>query len=410
MAEDKSILWIGAIILAVILWKYATPFIIFGPSSQGFLQMTGPPSHGTWDEPESVRNARAYGNPVFQVGSSVFRFEVAADTNCGYYYCGGCGSNPASCYCNRWSCCESVHVYKDDVLVDTITQGYDGGGYPGYVNPNTNYTSATYYSGNASIMINTMTSSAYYAASCNSVSNELVLGFPADSFDIEIPQPKVRYDLNEPINLEIKVLNNIGNTTGNLILDYEVPTIIGTMTKHTTQEVTLNPGMNTFTVSIPSDKATEVMSVTPKVELNYLTTNMQYVNYNGKDVRSSPSISLGTMIGNMTQIMIVPEGKEGYYRFENNTCKPVVILPSLKGDNDYLESSDCSSHITVTPQNNTSTNQTQYLNQTVYQNVTTEKTVYVQESPSIWDRWGLASFVAIILGVVIVWLVVRGKR
>lgn len=98
------------------------------------------------------------------------------------------------------------------------------------------------------------------------------------------------------------------------------------------------------------------------------------------------------------------------YRLSNNQCIPMSIPSTTRLTNDYDTLALCQAQI-QNGNNQTQNNQTIvyiYKNQTVNQTVYVNKEVKV--NPTLFQKYGTSIFIALILGAVIIYLIYRRKR
>jgi len=305
MKKELNWMWlIGVILIGILLWQYNAGFLIFTPGPQTFYQYTGRPSmNGYWVSGYPERGVY-FTETRFNLGDSEFKFV----SNIGEW--GSCGTNPDQTIIG--TCCESIYVYKDNILIDTIKQGYVGN----LVNQNINSTQIHYNSSdkcegvcsdsNFFVSIQPKTQSYFSNSACSSIANAYILHFPENSFEVNLANLDREYHVGDNVLLKINITNNLAETNAKLKLKYEVNTLIGTYSTLSNQEVNLSYGDNIFEVIIPSNKITDELVIYPEIKIFYPTSNIYGVTSDGQNnIQSNPYLTLGSVIGNSSIISIL---------------------------------------------------------------------------------------------------------
>ncbi len=214
-------------------------------------------------------------------------------------------------------CFETIKVYKNNNLIDTFTS-----------EKSNNYKkSVTYFDdgeicdglclgSKSGVSISSNDANYFYNNNCYAFQNAYDYFVSNDSFLIDVTTPEAYYIQGKDINLEVSITNNLYSiSSANLIMNYKVPTIIGESTKTIEKNVTLNLGLNKFTYTIPTNKATEVLQVQPILEIYYPTNKLSGLNYNFPElnilknvpINSYSRLKLGEVQGEWKNIMIVPQ-------------------------------------------------------------------------------------------------------
>lgn len=253
------------------------------------------------------------------------------------FYCGTClsGSQVIEDYGGAYisttstdgtiyrGCYEKIKVYKNSQLIDTL-----------YSEPTMGESSGTYYDevSGSGVRVD-IQSNWFYASVCSAYQNAYILIFSEDAFTIDITSPKEEYLQGEPIELEVSVVNNLNIiTTGELLINYEVPTILGTKTLTVSQDVVVGIGENTFLYSIPTDEPLSLLRVKPKLVIDYPTTEISGVNYNfgtGEvvNINSEPSFIVGSVEEDWSEIQIT--SLAGYYEEQLDLTEEELALLNL---------------------------------------------------------------------------------
>jgi hypothetical protein len=315
---NKKILILSLVSLLIIAVVFAFYFGViqqtaFKPSNLAFQQFTGIEQCGSsYCKPESTRLITAYNSaPVLRVGNSNYTFITAAESTCGNYDCGGSS-------CTFYKCCETINIYKDNVLINKTAWGYDGS----RISENSHNKNVYLPLGdnNTQLILSMMDANYVSNSACSSITNGITIVFADNAFDIDIaPLANNVYHVGDNISVDVTIINNFGPAIGNLVLNAKVPTIIGTKEVPYEQPVIINFGINHYTFNFPADKITETLDLTPSIELFYDTTNINGLNYNNINAKQQTAILLGTVTANTTSLSIVDTLQE-----RNSTV--IVIL------------------------------------------------------------------------------------
>lgn len=254
----------------------------------------------------------------------------------GGYYCGVCwgGTQVIEDYGGAYisttnseglinrACYQKIKVYKNNQLIDTLysesTMGEDSGIYYNEVS-------------DSGVRVD-MQSSWFETSVCSAYQNAYELMFPSDALIIDVSSPKEEYLQGEPIEIEVNIVNNLNiNTNGELIINYEVPTIFGTKTKTVSQDIEINTGNNIFTYSIPTDEPLSVLRVKPKLIINYPTAEIDGVNYNFKgevvNIKSQSDFVIGSVEEEWSEIQVT--SLAGYYQEQLELTEEELALLNI---------------------------------------------------------------------------------
>ena len=268
------------------------------------------------------------------------------------------------------SCCTKLEVFKNDVLIETIYKGLTHD----RIGDNSDFSSYTCYSDGTcnegpnfkpdllSITITPLTlgwKNKYNV--CQSIKNEFQLTFPNNSFELIIPNIEESYDKGENISLEIKVINNIGLSKANLKVNVLIDSIIGEVSKiYSLNNITLEEGITSIPLGIPSNFETKNIRITPEIEILYKIEGISGILFDDFNIlEETEYLPIGSFIGNTSITAIVSENEKVYYRFENNNCVPVGLTESKVTDKDYTTLILCNKNIIIVPIINVTTNCTE---------------------------------------------------
>ena len=203
----------------------------------------------------------------------------------GGYYCGVCfgatqviedyggayvSTTNSEGIINR-ACYQKIKVYKDNSLIDTL-----------YSESTMGNNSGTYYDDVLKSGVRVDMQHSWFSNSvCSAYQNAYELYFADDSFIMNISSPKKECLQIENVELKTDVINNLNtDVEGELLINYEIPTILGTQIRTVSQGVKVLVGNNTFTSYLPIDKPLITLNVKPELKINYSTKNIDGVNYN----------------------------------------------------------------------------------------------------------------------------------
>lgn len=228
----------------------------------------------------------------------------------------------------RYGCNEKTNIYRNGNLIDTqystnpqIKFYYDDGTFSSTLQENKGMAVQA-------VMIG---QSWWYqtASTCYAYQNNYAIKFPTNSFIINVTSPKTSYIQGENILLNVEVINNIQEVFGKLEIDYEVPTIIGTKTSSTSQDINIPIGKSTFQYTIPTNVPVATLRVKPKLIVQFKTSNLNGLNYpfesgNLVDIHSKDRFDLGTVEEDWKEIQIIPQ--QIYYIYTGVPCRAGYTL------------------------------------------------------------------------------------
>lgn len=161
------------------------------------------------------------------------------------------------------------------------------------------------------------------------VVNFYKLELPKDAIDLEFFLLKDSYNVGDKIDFKLKAVNKLNmDLYGNIKIEYELPTILGTFKKTEEKTAILKQGENIFDFSILASRATEELIIKPSVDIEIPTAGFSGVNIIFEDIGQKPynykeSFLWGTEIENPKTIKIgmpaTPSCKEG--DIKNFACK-----------------------------------------------------------------------------------------
>jgi len=208
------------------------------------------------------------------------RIDYIDEYGCVVGYCseghtgGGKRTRPYGCYETDvrgmldYKCDYSVKVYKNNQLIDTID-------YPEGKSTVRNYGGIT-----AQFMTQKYQSTGL-TPSCISIANQYNINLPEDLIILNISTPKSEYMQGEDVKVDVHIENNLNyQLQGKIKTLFEVPTILGVKTEEKISEGEIKTGKSILTYSIPTDKRTENLKVTPSIEIYMPTEYFSGVNIN----------------------------------------------------------------------------------------------------------------------------------
>lgn len=223
-----------------------------------------------------------------------------------YTYCGN-GSQVIDLNNYHQGCWGNFKIYKDNVLIKTIPDQVPGQG--------DIFTSRTgiVYELEPNVKFTFHTSDFFAYGGCQRIQNQLDFNIPPNSFDFNISTPKIFYFEGQEAKAEIVVTNNYRDVKGNLSVNYEIPTAIGSAQKQVSQIVTLPVGITTISYDVPTVKTTEIVKLTPNLKVLLDSSSFSGLNADcdpndpGVDpVESCAYIPIGELTGDTFEVQIVP--------------------------------------------------------------------------------------------------------
>lgn len=127
--------------------------------------------------------------------------------------------------------------------------------------------------------IDIKTESQYVGADCVMVVNDYLLLFKPNDFILNLTTPKAQAFEDEPISAQIHITNNYGEIVkGKLIINFEVPTIIGSAKKIEEKIIDVPTGKSVHNFVIPTTQITDKIIVTPRIDILMSGTRFSGVN------------------------------------------------------------------------------------------------------------------------------------
>lgn len=198
-------------------------------------------------------------------------------------------------------CCTTTDVYKNNVLIDTIKQGYTNE-YGEKVNtdfptrvycdeiPNMNNRQAYILFGafdydncqdkgkiGIGVYPKRWSSS---VNSCNNRQNDYQIFLPNGTFSVETTSDKNAYIQGDVLFFNVKIDNKLADTKIKLKMNYLIPTIFGNKEYSEEKEMFAKKGLNILNFSIATPKALDSLTITPELEIYYNTSYVKGVNFN----------------------------------------------------------------------------------------------------------------------------------
>lgn len=165
---------------------------------------------------------------------------------------------------------------------------------------------------------------------CKHIDNTYQFKVPIEKLDFVVEAPEQYYFESGLATVKIKVTNNWKALKGNLIVDYEVPTAIGSAKKRFENIVDVNLGENEFIYEVPSSKVTDQILVTPQLDI--LMSGSSIYGVNGMCYRGTVNQHL-----NECQYILVAEVKDETHTIQI-IPKPIYIevgCPTKQCPNGY---------------------------------------------------------------------------
>lgn len=390
MGKDNTILIVVAIILAVILFKYAGLFGILAPEEKGLYQYAG---QKLLNPDCNIDSWITDGKYVFsneatvKTATSTFRF-VFTDIS-RYNSCYSCGGNTCCSGCSKLN--YNIDVYKDGNKIDSIINQYSlitsnspcadlkGQIKKAYSDDGTVYNDSALSENSSGVNVLFGMAEEYGQVRCPSlyVQNRYDIVYPRDYVTVSLADVKIEGTV---LSGKVNIQNNYNPVTGSIEIVYSSPSALGEKKVSEIIPVSLVAGASSYSFN-KTVEPNATVSVSPAVHL--LAPSSDFTNLNANEIMFGDS-ALGKDVSLHSSVIL------GDYYGTSQTIEPSVT-PVVE----YV-------------------NQTIYQNQTIYLNQTNNQTqtVYQKEyiAPNIVQKYGTAGIVFIILGIVIVFLLIRGKK
>jgi hypothetical protein len=226
----------------------------------------------------------------------------------------------------NYGCYQELQVYKNNGLIDTLNSTLE-------FKTKTYFADGTTVNGvdrsKTGIVVESFQSSWFdNGNSCSAIQNQYTIVFPQNAYIINISTPNSSYIQGENITLNVNIVNNLAASQAELSIKYEVPTILGlSATKIDTKRISLVPGNNLVTYSIPTDKPVDMLKVTPTLSIFYPTSAITGLNYNfgsgsSVAVSSQSEFVLGTVSENEFSIQVT--SLASYYQGQLNLTQQTL--------------------------------------------------------------------------------------
>ena len=119
----------------------------------------------------------------------------------------------------------------------------------------------------------------YSSNDCKLIQNKYILDIKESDFEITLSSIDPVIIENTHYDLSISIHNNYkNNIVSNVIIDYEIPTLIGSATQTTETITVLHRGENIIGVNIPTTKVTDEVIIKVKVDILFDTSNFYGLN------------------------------------------------------------------------------------------------------------------------------------
>ena len=152
---------------------------------------------------------------------------------------------------------------------------------------------------------------------CLRIENTFNFLIPNDAFSFEITASERQVFEDSQTTAEIKITNNWKSVEGDLTVDYEIPTAIGSAKKTQTKKIQIPFGESTHIYDIPTTQVTDTILITPTLRVNMESSEFKGVNgycaENPKregfvrDLSTCQSINIGTLEGETFEVNIIPK-------------------------------------------------------------------------------------------------------
>lgn len=107
---------------------------------------------------------------------------------------------------------------------------------------------------------------------CQDLDGNIRINAPPEQFKFELAAPTAQLYTSDTAQITVKVTQSLARFTGKLIVEYEVPTTIGSAKKTVSTDIVVNKGINTYSITIPTEQVTDQIKITPALELYYDTS------------------------------------------------------------------------------------------------------------------------------------------
>ena len=168
----------------------------------------------------------------------------------------------------------------------------------------------------ADLLVEFHTDDQYVGGTCRTIVSDYTMQLPPQSFQLNISATKKEVVQGEIIKVNISIDNFYGKPMlANLIVDFEVPTTIGSARRTDEKIITIPTGHSEHFFEIPSQQATDKLIATPTID--FLMKGTQFSGINGicyrqeinkdKPLAGCEYVEIGTISESPFEVRIISE-------------------------------------------------------------------------------------------------------
>ncbi|MCH8265098.1 MAG: hypothetical protein IIC10_06835, partial [Proteobacteria bacterium] len=171
------------------------------------------------------------------------------------------------------------------------------------------------HSSEAELRISILTDSDYTGGGCNMIVNDYIFKLQPEDFELNIDTVEEIVEGKE-LQIIITITNKYKPVNGNLIMQYEIPTSIGSAKDTQEQIIDIPLGVSEYKFTIQTDQITDKIFITPQLDVLMAGSEFSGANYlcYGQTIQKDRALSscdyvlLGTVKEPTQEISVLPSG------------------------------------------------------------------------------------------------------